>query len=281
MPRVERNTVNLHGPIPAERYLPYLTSTDIEAVPKADAAVVLPVASLEQHGPHLPIVSDTLIGQVLLGRALERAPRDANLWVLPPLVYGKSNEHRAFPGTFTLSASTLSAVIQEIADGVARSGFRRLVLLNSHGGNPGVLSHVARDVREQTGLIVFPLTVFLMGLPDEEHDDDEARWGTHAGEWETSLLLHLAPELVRADRTESLGQIPKMAAGVEHLTLRGPVTFAWLSQDVSTTGVMGDPRKSKPERGAKTADLIVAKLAGVLCEMARFEMPTPAGSDLS
>jgi creatinine amidohydrolase len=272
---------NLHGPVPRERYLPYLTSTDVEALPKSDAAVILPVASLEQHGPHLPIVSDTLIGQALLGRALERAPRDARLWVLPPLVYGKSNEHRAFPGTFTLSASTLAAVILEIADGVARSGFRRLVLLNSHGGNPGVLSHVARDVREQTGLIVFPLTVFLMGLPDEEHDDDEARWGTHAGEWETSLLLHLAPELVRADRTESLGQIPKMADGVEHLTLRGPVTFAWLSQDVSATGVMGDPRKSKPERGAGTADLIVAKLADVLCEMATFEMPTPAGSDLS
>lgn len=281
MPCVGKNTMNLHGPIPEERYLPYLTTTDIEGLPKADAAVILPVASIEQHGPHLPIVSDTLIGQVLLGRALERAPQNARLWVLPPLVYGKSNEHRAFPGTFTLSASTLSAVIHDIADGVARSGFRRLVLLNSHGGNPGVLSHVARDVREKTGLMVFPLTVFLMGLPDEEHDDDEARWGTHAGEWETSLLLHLAPELVRTERAESLGQLPKMADGIEHLTLRGPVTFAWLSQDVSTTGVMGDPRKSTPERGRGTADLIVEKLTGVLCEMARFQMPIPAGSDQS
>jgi creatinine amidohydrolase len=271
------NAVNLHGPIPAERYLPYLTSADIKALPKNESAVILPVASIEQHGPHLPVISDTLIGQVLLARALERAPEDAHLWVLPPLVYGKSNEHRAFPGTFTLSASTLSAVIHDIADGVARNGFRRLVLLNSHGGNPGVLSHVARDVRERTGLIVFPLTVFLMDLPDEEHDDDEASWGTHAGEWETSLLLHLAPELVRTERIDSLGQLPRMGDGVQHLTLRGPVTFAWLSEDVSATGVMGDPRKSTPERGRKTADLIVDKLAAVLCEMATFEMPMPAG----
>jgi creatinine amidohydrolase len=271
--------MNLHGPIPAERYLPYLTTSDINGLPKADAAVILPVASIEQHGPHLPVVSDTLIGQVLLARALEQAPQEAGLWVLPPLVYGKSNEHRAFPGTWTLSASTLSAVIHEIADGVERAGFRRLVLLNSHGGNPGVLSHVARDVRERTGLMVFPLTVFLMGLPDEEHDDDEAQWGTHAGEWETSLLLHLAPELVRVDRIESLGQLPRMPDGVEHLTLRGPVTFAWLSQDVSATGVMGDPRKATPERGRKTADMIVEKLTGVLCEMARFEMPSPAGGE--
>ena len=273
--------MNLHGPIPPQRYLPYLTATDVKGLPKADAAVILPVASIEQHGPHLPVVSDTLIGQVLLARALEQAPEDARLWVLPPLVYGKSNEHRAFPGTFTLSAATLSAVIHDIADGVARSGFRRLILLNSHGGNPGVLSHVARDVREKTGLMVFPLTVFLMGLPDEEHDDDEARWGTHAGEWETSLLLHLAPELVRTERMDSLGQLPRMPDGIEHLTLRGAVTFAWLSQDVSATGVMGDPRKSTPERGRKTADMIVEKLTGVLCEMARFEMPTPAGSDPS
>ncbi|HEY8454815.1 MAG TPA: creatininase family protein [Actinopolymorphaceae bacterium] len=273
--------MNLHGPIPAERYLPYLTSSDIAQLPKTHAAVILPVASIEQHGPHLPVASDTLIGQVLLARALERAPQDAHLWVLPPLVYGKSNEHRAFPGTFTLSATTLSAVIHEIADGVARSGFRRLVLLNSHGGNPGVLSHVARDVREATGLMVFPLTVFLMGLPDEEYDEEEAAWGTHAGEWETSLLLHLAPELVRTDRIESLGQLPKMPEGVEHLSLRGPVTFAWLSQDISTTGVMGDPRKSTPERGERTADMIVEKLTAVLCEMARFEMPQPAGGDPS
>lgn len=272
--------MNLHGPIPAERYLPYLTASDIKGLPKSEGAVILPVASIEQHGPHLPVVSDTLIGQVLLGRALERAPHDVHLWVLPPVVYGKSNEHRAFPGTFTLSATTLAAVIHDIADGVARSGFRRLVLLNSHGGNPGVLSHVARDVREKTGLMVFPLTAFLMGLPDEEHDEDEARWGTHAGEWETSLLLHLAPDLVRTERMDSLGQLPRMADGVEHLTLRGPVTFAWLSQDVSATGVMGDPRKSTPERGRKTADMIVDKLTGVLAEMARFEMPTPAGTDL-
>lgn len=271
--------MTLHGPVPEDRYLPYLATTDVAELPKDDAAVILPIASIEQHGPHLPLATDTLIGQILLARALEQVPKDARLWVLPPLVYGKSNEHRGFPGTFTLSAATLAAAIHDIADGVARSGFRRLVLLNSHGGNPGVLSHVARDVRETTGLMVFPLTVFLMGVLDEEYDDDEARWGTHAGEWETSLMLDLAPDLVHTERTDSLGQLPRMPDGVKHISLRGPVTFAWLAEDVSMTGVMGDPRKSTATRGRTTADTITKKLADVLCEMAEFEMPSPAGGD--
>jgi creatinine amidohydrolase len=272
-------SAELHHPFPPERYLAYLTTTDVHALPKDEAVVVVNVASVEQHGPHLPLVTDSLIGQRLLALALERLDPSAQVWVLPPLPYGKSNEHRRFVGTMTLSQTTLAAVLHELAESVARAGFRRLVLLNSHGGNPAVLDHVARDARESTGLMVFPLTVFRMGLDYGHVHEREERWGTHAGEWETSLMLALAPELVRFERTAELGSYPAFEAEVAHVSALGPVTFAWLSEDLSTSGTMGDPRAATPERGQRIVDQTVAKLADVLAEIARFEMPTPAGAE--
>lgn len=267
---------DIHRPIPPARFLPYLTTSDIAALPKDDALVVLPIASIEQHGPHLPIASDTILGQTILGRALERIDDGIQVWVLPGLAYGKSNEHRAFAGTITLSESTLQAVVRDVADGVARAGFRRLALVNSHGGNPAVLDHVARDVRETTGLIVFPLFMFRMGIDYGEISADEAHWGTHAGEWETSTQLALAPSLVHMDRTGDLGDYPAYSRPREHLSLRGPVTYAWLTDDLSSSGALGDPRRATVERGDAIIESTVARLAEVLVEMARFEMPSQA-----
>ena len=268
----------LHLPFSADRFLPYLTTTDVAALDKDEAAVILPVASIEQHGPHLPLVSDSLITEALIAQALELVDPDTALWVLPPLRYGKSNEHRRFPGTLTLSADTLAATIRDIATGVAAAGFPRLILANGHGGNPGVLEYVARDVREATGLIVFPLTVFQLNLPFPVLGEAEDHWGTHAGAWETSLLLDLAPGLVRTDRTKRLGEYPRYPQDVRHIELRGEVTYAWLAEDISTAGNMGDPGGATPELGREIRTLIVARLAEVLAEMATFEMPVPAGS---
>lgn len=271
----------LHLPFPAARFLPYLTWTDVAALPKDDALVVLPIASIEQHGPHLPLVSDTLLGQELLAAALDRlAPSDA-VWVLPMLTYGKSNEHAAFPGTIALSASTLAAVVVDIGTSVARAGFRRLALVNSHGGNPPVLDHAARDLRQATGLIVFSLFMFRMDVPYTDSSADEAHWGTHAGEWETSVLLSLAPDLVHLDRTRDLGGHPTYATPPRHLKLRGPITYAWLSEDLSISGNLGDPRTASAERGDGIVASTVERLAEVLAEMATFEMPTPAGAGVS
>jgi creatinine amidohydrolase len=267
----------VHDPFPGERFLPYLTTTDIAALPKDDALVVLPIASIEQHGPHLAVASDTVLGQTIIGRALERLDPADHVWVLPGLAYGKSNEHRAFAGTMTLEQETLAAVVRDIAASVARAGFRRLVLANSHGGNPAVLEHVARDAHEATGLTIFPLSLFRMGVDYGELDADEAHWGTHAGEWETSALLAVAPELVHLDRTAGLGGYPTYPRPLSHIALRGPVTYAWLTHEISPTGNLGDPRRATLERGEAIIEATVARLVEVLREMATFEMPTPAG----
>jgi creatinine amidohydrolase/Fe(II)-dependent formamide hydrolase-like protein len=265
----------VHHPFPAERFLPYLTTTDIAALPKDEALVVLPIASIEQHGPHLPLASDMILGQTIIGRALERLDPADQVWVLPGLAYGKSNEHRAFPGTMTLEQATLAAVVHDLAASVARAGFRRLVLANAHGGNPAVLEHVARDAHEATGLIVFPLFLFRMGVDDGAFDPDEAHWGTHAGEWETSTLLAVAPELVHRDRTEDLGSYPTYARPLQHIALRGPVTYAWLTHEISPSGNLGDPNRATVERGEMIVERTVTRLVEVLREMATFEMPSP------
>jgi creatinine amidohydrolase len=266
----------VHLPFPAERYLPYRTTTDIADLPKQHALVVLPIASIEQHGPHLPIASDTILGQTIIARALERLGPDDHVWVLPGLAYSKSNEHRAFPGTMTLEQATLAAVVRDLAASVVRAGFRRLALVNSHGGNPAVLEHVARDAHEATGLIIFPLFLFRMGVEYGELDEDEAHWGTHAGEWETSALLAVAPELVRLDRTADLGGYPSYETPVRHVSLRGPVTYAWLTHEISPTGNLGDPRRATLAHGEAIVEATIARLVEVFREMATFEMPRRA-----
>jgi creatinine amidohydrolase/Fe(II)-dependent formamide hydrolase-like protein len=272
-------TAELHHPFPATRYLPYLTSPEIAALPKENAAVVLSVASIEQHGPHLPCVTDSLVGQTLLGMALERLPAEVQVWVVPPLCYGKSNEHRPFAGTLTLSAQTLAVVVRDIALSVARAGFKRLVLLNSHGGNPPVLDYIARDLHEETGMQLFSIMISRMGLPDPVTDPNENAWGMHAGDSETSWVLALAPELVHMERTatDGVGDYPRMPEGIRHLAVRGPVGFSWLTADLSAAGVLGNPRGATAEKGHAYVAAAVEKLAGVLEEIASFEGPTRAG----
>jgi creatinine amidohydrolase len=269
-------TAELHHPFPRSRYLGYLTSPEIEALPKAQAVVVLSIASVEQHGPHLPVITDSLLGQTVLAYALERLDDETQVWVAPPLCYGKSNEHRPYPGTLTLSAQTLAAVVRDIGVSLARAGFRRLVLLNSHGGNPPVLDFTARDLREETGMMLFSILISRMGVDEVVDDPQELAWGMHAGDSETSWILALAPELVHMDRTGEVGGYPRMPDGVQYLAVRGPVGFSWLTADLSTRGVIGDPRSATAEKGWRYLEPTIQKLRDVLTDIARFEMPTPA-----
>ncbi len=267
-------------PLPRARYLPYLTTNEVAALPKEDAAVAVVIGAIEQHGPHLPLVTDLLLGETLLARALERLPASTQLWALPSLAYGKSNEHLGFAGTVALSAATLSATVLDIARSVERAGFRRLVLVNSHGGQRTLLESLARDVREETGLMVFPLFTWLVGLEFEPVSADEARWGTHAADLETSLMLALAPELVHTDRAPGDPAYPAYEdRAPQHITHLGPVAFAWTTEDLSLTGVIGDPRRAYPARGEQIAERTIERLAEILAEMTTFEMPRPAGRE--
>jgi creatinine amidohydrolase len=268
----------VHHPFPPGRFLPYLTTDDVRALDKEQAAVVLVIGAIEQHGPHLPTGTDLALGVSMLTLAIERLDPSVQLWVLPPLAYGRSVEHTEFAGTVTLSQETLAAVVHDVATSVARSGFRRLVLFNSHGGNVSVLETVARDARSRTGLMIFPFSMFRIGLTYPPINDQEATWGTHAGEWETSMMLALTPELVDMERAGRAEGYAAFAQPPEHVGLLGPIPFAWSTHDVSATGAIGDPRSATVERGREIVELSVAKIALALEEICRFEMPVPSGA---
>jgi creatinine amidohydrolase len=253
------------------RYLPHLTWLQVRDLKKQIGVVVLPIGAIEQHGPHLPTATDALLAEAITKLALERLPADAQVWRLPVQSYGKSNEHLGFAGTLSLRAETLMAVVMDIALSVAASGFRRLCFVNAHGGNSALLAMMAREIRVQTGLMVFN-TFTNAGAPDPiEIPALESQYGIHANDWETSLMLHLAPDLVQMDK--ALSEYPQLEGSVG-LTGGAAVT-AWLTRDWSESGVFGDATLATAERGSARLEVSVAALAKVLEEISRFEVQHP------
>jgi creatinine amidohydrolase len=142
----------LHGYCPPERYLSYLTWTQVSQLPdKANTVIVLPAGSTEQHGPHLPCAVDTIIAAGVVGHALARLPAEVPAFALAPITYGKSDEHLHFPGTVTLEGTTLLETITQIGESVYRMGFRKLLIVNGHGGQPQVMEMAARELRLRHG----------------------------------------------------------------------------------------------------------------------------------
>jgi creatinine amidohydrolase len=262
----------MHGYIPARRFFPYLTWQQVEALPdKENTLVIQPIGAIEQHGPHLPLVVDVAIATAVVGKALHQLDSCIAAYALPPLCYGKSNEHGAFPGTITLSAQTLMAVLMEMAMSLYRAGFRKLVLVNAHGGQPQVLEIVARDLRQQQGdFNVFPLSVW--GAPHcaaELVGDDEYAQGIHAGDVETSVMLALLPEQV--DMTKAVRAFPSAFAPGSLLSLEGRLPTAWTMADLSKSGVVGDATAATPAKGEAILSSLAAGWVSVFEEIYRFE----------
>lgn len=163
--------------------------------PEATVAV-LPVGAIEQHGPHLPVAVDTCLNEAVVRRALERLPSGTPVLVLPTMPVGKSNEHIDFAGTLTLSADTLARVWYEIGASVRRAGLRKLLLFNSHGGQPQVMQIVARELRIDHGMLAVAANWFSWGLPEGLFEPAEVRHGIHAGAVETAMMLAVRPDLV-------------------------------------------------------------------------------------
>jgi len=226
-----------------------------------EAMAILPVSAIEQHGPHLPLGVDAILGQALLAATLARLPRTAPVFVTPASAYGKSNEHLGFPGTITLPAPVLRRVVFAVARQLHALGVRRLAVLNTHGGNSAVLPPVLREVREAFGLS----TLVLRPETPPELAAPEAAWGFHAGEWETALMLACAPELVRRDR--AVAEYPaRLTDPGELRPENAPATFAWMTRDLSRSGVMGDPTPATAEQGRRWLDAAAAGLAAKITE---------------
>src|SRR5579862_232412 len=254
--------------IPESRNFAYLNWKQVEALPRETTLLVLPTAAIEQHGHHLPLATDTLINNLLLGRALEKLPADASVFALPPVHYGKSNEHIGFPGTLSVSATTFMAVVRDLGSSIASAGFRKLVLYNTHGGNTSLVDVMARDLRAEFQLRTFALHgsggIYFEGLAPQER-----AWGFHAGEVETSFLLASVPELVDTS-AYTANYIAHVDKPETLMPENAPATFAWLTRDIAASGVLGDPRPATAEKGARWLEQASKKLAAALEAMLRF-----------
>lgn len=264
----------MHGFIPPDRYFPYLTWTDIQDLPNKDDVVILqPIGAIEQHGPHLPLVVDAAIAQAVLGKALYQLDSAIPAYALPTLYYGKSNEHWHFPGTITLSAQTLMAMLMELGNSLYRAGFRKLVLLNAHGGQPQIMEMVARDLHQQyEDLLVFPL--FVWRVPNVAANlltEKELELGIHAGDAETSLLLSILPEQVKMHR--AIAEYPHGLPQDSLLSMEGNLPFAWTTRDLSRSGVLGDPTTATKEKGDRILQSLAASWAQVIRDIYRFQQP--------
>jgi len=254
--------------IPDARNFAYLNWKQVDALPRESTLLVLPTAAIEQHGHHLPLATDTLINNLLLGHALEKLPSRFSIYALPPVHYGKSNEHLGFPGTLSVSASTFMAVLRDLGASLAKAGFQKLVLYNTHGGNTALIDVMARDLRAEFGLRTFTLHG-SGGISFEGLTPQEKAYGFHAGEVETALLLASVPELV--DRSAyTVNYIADIAHPELLLPENAPATFAWLTRDIASSGVMGDPRPATAENGARWLEQAATRLAAALEAMSLY-----------
>src|SRR5687767_7077536 len=175
-----------------------MTTADARRAAGRDPVVILPLAAIEQHGPHLPLSTDLDIGMGLLASAFRHLPDDFPAWVLPPQAVGSSREHVRFPGTVSLDPELLSSVICQYGVALSRCGIRRLLISNSHGGNRAALDVAGLRLREERGLLVVKVSYFDLPRPETPVlPDSEWRHGLHGGAVETAMMLHLHPDLVR------------------------------------------------------------------------------------
>ena len=259
--------------VPDARNFAYLNWKQVDALPRASTLLVLPTAAIEQHGHHLPLATDTLINNLLLGHALEKLPAALSVYALPPVHYGKSNEHLGFAGTLSVSAATFMAVLRDLGGSLASAGFQKLVLYNTHGGNSALIDVMARDLRAELGLRTFALHG-AGGISFEGVSPQERAYGFHAGEVETALLLASVPDLV--DRTAyTVNYVADISRPELLLPENAPATFAWLTRDLAPSGVMGDPRPATAENGSRWLEKAATRLAAALEAMAQYPQQQP------
>jgi len=250
-----------------------LRSKEFKALDPEKTIAILPVAAIEQHGPHLPVMTDSAIADGMIALFKERLPSDLSVLVLPAQYVGKSNEHLLSPGTLSLSAETLSRLIVEIGEGVHRAGLRKMVLANSHGGNVHVLANAARELRVRFGMLVVATNWARFGLPEGMYDATEVKHGIHAGDIETSLMLQFRPDLVHmADAKNFVSSAIAIEKEFKKLSADGTHAFGWIAQDLNADGAVGDASKATAAKGQKTAEHQVDGFIALLRDMTAFSL---------
>ena len=250
-----------------------LTTEDFAGLDPEKTIVVLQIAAIEQHGPHLAVSTDTVIGQGIVDAVIARLPEDLSVLFLPIQAVGKSNEHIRSAGTITYSADTALRVWVEIGEGVARAGLRKLIMVTSHGGNVDLMAVAARELRVRRQMLVVHTGWRRLGLPKGLYTDQEALHGIHAGDVETSMMLHFRPDLVRFDKAQNF--VPssvRMENEFKFLRPTGSFAHGWIAQDIHPLGAAGDASLATAEKGKATAEYQAERFIELLRDVEKFEL---------
>src|SRR3979490_1529873 len=250
-----------------------LTTQDFSNLDAERVVAILPVGAVQQHGPDLPVRVVAAINAGIVARAVELMPADCPALVLPMLPVGKSDEHLAFPGTLTLSYETLARVWYEIGESVHRAGIRKILFLNSHGGQPQLLEIVCRDLRVKLGMFAASAMWPRLIDMDDLFKADENRHGIHGGQSETSVMLHLHPDLVEMNRAENFVPLSvQIERESEMLGPEGAARFRWQTQDLNPKGACGDATKATADLGKLPVERAPTRLLALIYEISRYPL---------
>jgi creatinine amidohydrolase len=255
-----------------------LSSQDFAHIHPARAVAVLPLGATEQHGPHLPLNVDTVLVDGLVREALTHLGLQDPVLVLPTQTVGLSTEHIAFAGTLTLSPQTAISQWCDLGASVARAGVKKLLLFNAHGGNVGLMDVVARELRAQHGLIVYSSSWYNLPMDAQvmaQFSAHEHRFGIHAGDIETSMMLALAPEFVDMTKAQNF------ASTSEHRATNYPILgngrsakLGWHIQDYNPQGAVGNAAAATAAKGAAVVKSAGVQLAKLLQELMDLPLST-------
>lgn len=254
--------------MPSHRRLADLRASEIRSAVGPGSILMLPLGAVEQHGPHLPYSTDLIVADAAAEEVVRRVGDEHDVWLLPSLAYTKSNEHAWDSGTFWVSATTMLAILDDIGRCAAATGARSLVMLNGHGGNTALLNMACRELRLAHGLRTFLMHPFVPPAAGGSSAPTELGMGIHGGHDETSVLMHLRPDLVDLSRAER--HVPEALASNQYVKFGGAVSFGWLSNDFDDSGVIGDPTGASAQDGARLFEESVQMLSVALGEVARF-----------
>ena len=262
------------------RFWADLATTDFAALDPATTVAVLPLGATEQHGPHLPLAVDQCLVDGIVQHALPLLPAPLPVLVLPTQPVGYSPEHAEFPGTLTLPIETVIATWVALGACVARSGVRKLLLFNAHGGQVSVMDIVARELRMRHGLIVYGCSWWNLPLGDAvlgQFPPDEHRFGVHGGAIETSLMLALAAERVRMAQARDFPSTSRERAAQYPILGNGrSAKLGWAMQDYNAQGAAGNAAAATAEKGHALLEAAAQQLALLLQEIARLPLATAA-----
>lgn len=258
-------------------FLAELTSPEVGVAIEAGAVVVVPVGSIEQHGPHLPIETDTLLASVVAERSVRRArEKGTSALVTPPIWTGFSPHHMEFPGTLTLDATTFLDVVSQVSKALWHHGFRKILLLNGHGGNANLLGVAVQRLRFEAGVRVASASYWSFVAKTIEAWRVSGPGGIdHACEMETSLMLAVRPDLVRADLARDAAWFPHSKFLTGDLAISAPVSIAFALHELSEDGTLGDAAKGNAGRGEELLESIVEAVSLFVEEFADWDWERP------